>query len=58
MAQIEAIAEGARNSAEVELLKLADCRHSAHKDQPLAVIEAINRFAENLDLGLSQSPTV
>ena len=50
MAQIEAIAAGARNSGGVELLKLADCRHSAHKDQPVAVIEAINRFAENLDL--------
>jgi pimeloyl-ACP methyl ester carboxylesterase len=52
MAQIEAIAAGARNSAGVELLKLADCRHSAHKDQPVAVIEAINRFAENLDLAV------
>ena len=51
MAQVEAIASGSRNSAEVELLKLADCRHSAHKDQPLAVIEAINRFVESIDLG-------
>jgi pimeloyl-ACP methyl ester carboxylesterase len=51
MAQIEAIAAGARVAPDVELLKLADCRHSAHKDQPLAVIEAINRFAESLDSG-------
>jgi pimeloyl-ACP methyl ester carboxylesterase len=48
MAQIEAIAAGARNSAGVELLKLADCRHSAHKDQTVAVIEAIERFVERL----------
>jgi hypothetical protein len=31
--------------------KLADCRHSAHKEQTAAVIEAINRFAEGLDSG-------
>jgi pimeloyl-ACP methyl ester carboxylesterase len=49
MAQIEAIAAGARNSTGVELLKRADCRHSAHKDQAVAVIEAINRFVEGLD---------
>jgi pimeloyl-ACP methyl ester carboxylesterase len=48
MAQIEAIAAGARHSAGVELLKLADCRHSAHKDQTAAVIEAIERFVESL----------
>ena len=58
MAQIEAIADGARNAAGVELLKLADCRHSAHKDQTMAVIEAINRFAENLDTGSSRSSTI
>jgi hypothetical protein len=49
MAQIEAIADGACNSAGVELLKLADCRHSAHKDQTQAVIEAIDRFVEGID---------
>ena len=57
MAQVEAIASGARNSAGVELLKLADCRHSAHKDQTVAVIEAINRFVENLDLAVPSAPT-
>ena len=57
MAQIEAIAAGATASAGVELLKLADCRHSAHKDQTVAVIEAINRFAENLDVGVPPAPT-
>ena len=48
MAQIEAIATGATASAGVELLKLADCRHSAHKDQTVAVIEAIGRFTDDV----------
>ena len=50
MAQIQVIVVGARNSAGVDLRKLADCRHSAHKDQPVAVIEAINRYAEGRDI--------
>jgi pimeloyl-ACP methyl ester carboxylesterase len=57
MLQIEAVASGACNSVGVELLKLADCRHSAHKDQPLAVIEAINRFAESIDIAVPPAPT-
>ena len=56
MAQIEAIAAGATAAPDVELLKLADCRHSAHKDQTVAVIEAINRFVENLDIGAPPAP--
>lgn len=48
MAQIEAIAAQASASSGVELLKLADCRHSPHRDQTLAVIEAISRFADKL----------
>jgi len=43
MEQIDRIARGAVH-AEVELLKLADCRHSPHKDQPEAVIGAVQRF--------------
>ncbi|NMG66712.1 alpha/beta fold hydrolase [Azoarcus indigens] len=43
MAQIERIAAGARD---VELVKLADCRHSPHKDQPEAVIAAVSAFLE------------
>lgn len=39
--QIEVIAE---HVADTELLALADCRHSPHRDQPQAVIEAIARF--------------
>ena len=33
---------------DVELLALQDCRHSAHKDQPEAVIEAITRFVDRI----------
>ena len=49
MAQIEAIAAQASGSPRVELLKLADCRHSPHRDQTLAVIEAISRFSDQTD---------
>jgi pimeloyl-ACP methyl ester carboxylesterase len=45
MAQIERIARGAAN---VELLKLADCRHSPHRDQPQAVIAAVSDFVGRL----------
>lgn len=47
MEQIDRIARGAVNT-EVELLKLADCRHSPHKDQPEAVIAAVQRFLAQL----------
>jgi len=33
---------------DVELLELQDCRHSAHKDQPQAVTEAITRFVDRV----------
>jgi pimeloyl-ACP methyl ester carboxylesterase len=46
MAQIEAIAAQATGSPDVELLKLADCRHSPHRDQAAAVIDAIGRFTD------------
>jgi pimeloyl-ACP methyl ester carboxylesterase len=49
MAQIEAIARQAIASAGVELLKLADCRHSPHKDQTAAVIEAVDRFLGDIE---------
>ncbi|MDP2133956.1 MAG: alpha/beta hydrolase [Sulfuritalea sp.] len=49
MAQLETIARQASASPKVELLKLADCRHSPHKDQALAVIEAITRFSDNIE---------
>lgn len=46
MAQIGALAGQASASSEVELLKLADCRHSPHRDQAVAVTEAIARFTD------------
>lgn len=49
MAQIEAIAARAGAAPEVELLKLADCRHSPHRDQAQAVVDAVVRFVERLD---------
>ena len=45
MEQMRRIGEGVRD---VELLALQDCRHSAHKDQPQAVIEAITRFVDRV----------
>ncbi|MBI5921244.1 MAG: alpha/beta hydrolase [Betaproteobacteria bacterium] len=45
-AQLEAIRSQAVNAPLVDILKLADCRHSAHKDQPEAVIRAIVDFIE------------
>jgi pimeloyl-ACP methyl ester carboxylesterase len=49
MAQIDAIAK--QTGGPVELLRLADCRHSPHRDQPAVVIEAISRFVDRLDGG-------
>jgi pimeloyl-ACP methyl ester carboxylesterase len=34
--------------ADAELVDLADCRHSPHRDQPEAVIEAITRFVDRI----------
>lgn len=45
MRQIECIAERA---PDVELLELAACRHSPHRDQPQAVIAAISRFVDRV----------
>ena len=33
---------------DVELLELGDCRHSPHKDQPEAVLEAVTRFVDRV----------
>ena len=49
MAQLEAIARQA--GGPVELLRLADCRHSPQRDQPAVVIEAMSRFVDRLDGG-------
>ena len=45
MAQIDRIA---RQANDVDLVKLADCRHSPHKDQPQAVIAASAEFITRL----------
>lgn len=45
MDQIERIA---RQAGDVELVKLADCRHSPHKDQPAAVLEEVTAFVQRL----------
>ena len=45
MDQLERIA---RQAPDVELLELADCRHSPHRDQPEAVIEAVRRFVDRI----------
>ena len=45
MDQIERIA---RLAPDVDLVKLSDCRHSPHRDQPDAVIDAIVRFIDRL----------
>jgi pimeloyl-ACP methyl ester carboxylesterase len=47
MAQLEAIAR--QTGGPIELLRLTDCRHSPHRDQPEAVIEAMSRFIDRLD---------
>lgn len=45
MEQIERIAAEVED---IDVLRLADCRHSPHKDQPEAVIEAVRTFVSRL----------
>jgi len=47
-AQIDVIAANARRAASFDFLRLADCRHSPHRDQTPIVIEAISRFLDDL----------
>lgn len=46
MAQLKAIQ--AKSGGPVEILALANCRHSAHRDQPEAVLQAITKFVARL----------
>lgn len=46
MEQIDRIAAGA---PDVDLLKLADCRHSPHRDQPQAVLDAVSAFVARIE---------
>lgn len=45
---LEQIERIAAQAADVDLVKLADCRHSPHKDQPEAVIAAVAGFVARL----------
>jgi len=45
MDQIERIGRQCRDA---ELLKLADCRHSPHKDQPQQVVAAVTKFVHRV----------
>lgn len=45
MEQVERIA---RLASDVDVVKLADCRHAPHRDQPDAVLEALVRFVDRL----------
>jgi pimeloyl-ACP methyl ester carboxylesterase len=44
--QIDAILEHAKNASSVEYLRLADCRHSPHRDQPEAVMSSLIQFID------------
>ena len=45
---MEQLARIGRQVADVELLTLKDCRHSPHRDQPEAVMEAITLFIDRI----------
>jgi pimeloyl-ACP methyl ester carboxylesterase len=45
----------ARATANVELLKLANCRHSPHRDQPEAVLEAAATWTSRWHSGRSSN---
>ncbi len=53
MEQIERIAREARD---VDLVRLSDCRHSPHRDQPEAVIAAVGSFVDRLRLDAGDGP--
>ena len=44
MAQIDGIARAVPNSRWAQLVKLENCGHSPHRDQPQGVIDAVKRF--------------
>ena len=44
MAQIDGIASAVPNLRRAQLVKLENCGHSPHRDQPQAVIDAVRRF--------------
>jgi len=46
MVQVEAIEKQSRGP--VDVVRLADCRHSPQRDQPEATLEAIAKFIRRL----------
>jgi len=56
MAQVDAIAR--QSGGPVDILKLPDCRHSAHRDQPDAVLAAIEKFVKIVSGNKSPAPGV
>ncbi len=48
MEQVECIA---RTAGDVDVIKLRDCRHSPHRDQPQAVIASAGRFIDRVRAG-------
>jgi pimeloyl-ACP methyl ester carboxylesterase len=46
---MEQLARLERGVRDLDCVALADCRHSPHKDQPAAVIEAITRFVDRIN---------
>ncbi len=47
-AQVDRIVQQALRAGPIEHLELAHCGHAPHRDQPEAVIEAIDRFVDRL----------
>ena len=45
---MDQLARIARRARDVELVKLGDCRHSPHRDQPDAVLDTIARFVDRV----------
>ena len=45
---LEQLERIARLAPDVDLLKLTDCRHSPHRDQPETVIAAVTRFVDRI----------
>ena len=45
-AQVAALEREAAGAASFDYLKLADCRHAPHRDQPAIVIDALARFVD------------
>lgn len=48
---LEQIERVARAAPDVELVTLADCRHSPHRDQPQALLDAVERFLARVTAG-------